>query len=80
MAEQVPWEATGQGQQVEPVVRELLTQHYDPVYLQSMRRNFKQYEQAKTIAPADHSAGAMQRLAQEMLKEILEDTVPELST
>jgi len=74
------WQAQVRAGQVEPVVRELLIEHYDPVYLQSMRRNFKQYEQAKTIAPADHSAGAMQRLAQEMLKEILEDTVPELST
>ena len=51
-----------------PVVQELLTLHYDPVYLQSMRRNFKQYEHSKTVAPEDHSTGAMARLAQEILR------------
>jgi tRNA 2-selenouridine synthase len=55
--------------QIEVVVQELLTQHYDPVYLQSMRRNFKQYEWAKIIAPVDHSEQAMNGLAAQMTLE-----------
>lgn len=54
---------------IDVVVQELLTQHYDPVYLQSMRRNFKQYESAKTIMPTDHSEQAMNHLALQMIQE-----------
>lgn len=53
---------------VESVVHDLLTQHYDPVYLQSMQRNFRQYPQALSIAPSDRSLGAMRQLAEELLK------------
>ena len=49
------------------VVRELLVDHYDPVYLQSMRRNFSQYEDARVLSPRDHTVGAMTELAEAML-------------
>ncbi|NQW94763.1 MAG: tRNA 2-selenouridine(34) synthase MnmH [Polaromonas sp.] len=52
------------------VVRELLVNHYDPVYLQSMKRNFAQYSAATVIAPADRSMAAMQVLASEMLVQV----------
>ncbi|WP_210546374.1 tRNA 2-selenouridine(34) synthase MnmH [Rhodoferax sp. PAMC 29310] len=51
------------------VVQELLTQHYDPVYLQSMRRNFKHFELARVISPVDHSEQAMNDLAIQMTRE-----------
>ncbi|MBK7282121.1 tRNA 2-selenouridine(34) synthase MnmH [Candidatus Aalborgicola defluviihabitans] len=54
----------------EPVVQELLTQHYDPVYRQSMLRNFTQYPQARAIAPDDHSMNAMGRLARQLLDRL----------
>jgi tRNA 2-selenouridine synthase len=63
------WQASVRAGEIAPVVQELLTLHYDPVYLQSMRRNFKQYEHSKMIAPEDHSKGAMADLAQDILKE-----------
>ena len=63
------WTSQVRAGQIEPVVQELLTQHYDPVYLQSMRRNFQQFENAKIIAPEDHSVPAMSRLAQQLLEE-----------
>lgn len=63
------WQASVRAGQIEPVVQELLTQHYDPVYLQSMRRNFRQFEASKTIAPKDHSIMAMAVLAHEMLQD-----------
>jgi tRNA 2-selenouridine synthase len=53
---------------VREVVLDLLTQHYDPVYLQSMKRNFAQYDQARSLSPSDHTRPAMQRLAAEILE------------
>jgi len=63
------WTSSVRAGHIEPVVQELLTQHYDPVYLQSMRRNFQQFETAKIIAPDDHSVPAMARLAQQLIEE-----------
>jgi tRNA 2-selenouridine synthase len=53
-----------------PVVQELLTEHYDPVYLQSMRRNFQKYGTAVQISPASHTVNAMAQLATHILKEV----------
>ncbi len=53
-----------------PVVQDLLVQHYDPVYLQSIKRNFSQYPQAKSITPKDRSMDAMQALAVELLQTL----------
>ncbi|MDO8457982.1 MAG: tRNA 2-selenouridine(34) synthase MnmH [Burkholderiaceae bacterium] len=61
------WQALARANQCEPVVRELLTLHYDPVYLQSMERNFKQYGTAKIIAPQDHSMSAIAELARSLV-------------
>lgn len=63
------WQARARSGDVASVVRELLVKHYDPVYLQSMRRNFEQYETAQVIAPSDHSVAAMTVLARTMLDE-----------
>ena len=65
------WMSSVRAGHIEPVVQELLTLHYDPVYLQSMRRNFKQFESAKIIAPEDHSITAMARLAQRLVEDQL---------
>ena len=62
------WQTSARAGNIAPVVQELLTLHYDPVYLQSMRRNFKQFENSKLIAPKDHTTGTMRRLAHEMLQ------------
>jgi len=51
----------------EPVVQDLLTQHYDPVYRQSMLRNFSLYPQARAITPSDRSLEAMRQLALQVL-------------
>ena len=65
------WTRSVRAGQIEPVVQELLTQHYDPVYLQSMRRNFQYFENSKIIAPDDHSVLAMARLAQHLMATTL---------
>jgi tRNA 2-selenouridine synthase len=64
------WKTSVRSGQIKPVVRELLTLHYDPVYLQSMRRNFQQFETASTLSPADNSAAAMAVLAKQMLDQL----------
>ena len=64
------WKAAVRAGNIEPVVQELLTQHYDPVYLQSMRRNFKHFDNAKMIAPEDHSTGAMTVLAGQIFQNL----------
>lgn len=61
------WQARARSGEVAGVVQELLTQHYDPVYLQSMQRNFEYYGSAKRLTPADHSVPAMQALASSLL-------------
>ncbi len=63
------WKTQVRTGEIEPVVRDLLLSHYDPVYLQSMARNFKQYAQAQTISPTDHSLPAMQALAHELVAQ-----------
>jgi tRNA 2-selenouridine synthase len=49
------------------VVQKLLETHYDPVYTQSMRRNYVQFEQAKALTPANRSPQAMQQQAELLL-------------
>ena len=61
------WKAQVMCGQVEPVVSDLLTEHYDPVYLESIERNFTQYPAATAISPADGSPMAMQDLAMRLL-------------
>ncbi len=61
------WQSRSKNGDVASVVRELLVKHYDPVYLQSIRRNFSRYAAAPVIAPRDRSVGAMTALAQQML-------------
>ena len=63
------WQQRSRGGDVAAVVRELLVTHYDPVYLQSMRRNFTQYASAPVIAPQGRSVAAMTALARQMLVE-----------
>ena len=61
------WQTRARSGDVASVVRELLVNHYDPVYLQSMKRNFEHYPQAEVLRPKNRSVQAMQALAQEMV-------------
>ena len=55
-------ESVGRGD-LAAVVHDLLLTHYDPVYLQSMQRNFSQFAQALDITPDGRSASAMDAAA-----------------
>jgi tRNA 2-selenouridine synthase len=64
------WQASVRAGNIAPVVQQLLRQHYDPAYLQSMQRNFLRFEDAKVISPYDHSVAAMNALAQRILQNL----------
>jgi multidrug resistance efflux pump len=61
------WKESVRRGEFRPVVRELLTDHYDPVYLQSMERNFTQFGNAAVLSPTDRSLESMQRVAQALV-------------
>ena len=63
------WQTRACKGDVAEVVRELLQLHYDPVYLQSMHRNFTQYAAAGQLSPDDRSMSAMAALARSLLAE-----------
>ena len=61
------WKDKVQAGQMAEVVQDLLTQHYDPVYRQSMERNFVRFDAAVAWRPQDRSPGAMDSLAQALV-------------
>jgi tRNA 2-selenouridine synthase len=69
------WMQQAQQGELDTVVRELLISHYDPVYLQSMQRNFAQFDQAQVLTPQNRSQQAMAELAQRLTyKELISET------
>jgi tRNA 2-selenouridine synthase len=54
---------------VEAVVLDLLERHYDPGYLQSMQRNFSQFERARVLVPDGRSPADMDAVALDLLKQ-----------
>ncbi|HJW12448.1 MAG TPA: tRNA 2-selenouridine(34) synthase MnmH [Albitalea sp.] len=57
------WQAAATSGQIESVVRDLLVSHYDPIYLQSMQRNFAGFETAETLEPEDGSHATWDQVA-----------------
>ena len=62
------WQALVRQGELRPVVQSLLTAHYDPVYVQSMERNFVHFGQADNLMPLDRSHASMQALAQALVE------------
>lgn len=61
------WQEAARTGQVERVVHELLIDHYDPVYLASMKRNFAKFDEAQWVAPADGDLGTLATVARKLL-------------
>ena len=57
------WQAAAHSGRSADVVRELLTQHYDPIYLQSMRRNFSAIDEPALALVWDGSGAALEAAA-----------------
>ncbi len=62
------WQAQARAGQMASVVEELLSSHYDPVYLKSMQRNFSGFAQAPVVALADASAASLQAAGRALLE------------
>ncbi len=62
------WKASVMQGDFKPVVQDLLTLHYDPVYTQSMQRNFQKFGSASLAEPANRSNAAMQAVAKEIIQ------------
>jgi tRNA 2-selenouridine synthase len=65
------WQGLARAGEFAPVVMDLLKQHYDPTYSQSMQRNFVLHAQMQTLTPTSRSVQAMQELARHLLQEEL---------
>lgn len=61
------WQEKARAGQVGEVFRELLERHYDPGYTSSIRRNFRQFEAAHELRPADRTLASMEAVARELL-------------
>jgi tRNA 2-selenouridine synthase len=61
------WQEQATAGQLPAVVQELLTEHYDPVYLKSMRRNYAQFEAAPTLTLTDAQGPSLQAAATTLL-------------
>lgn len=57
------WQADARAGRTAQVVCDLLVSHYDPVYLQSMRRNFAGFETPTLDLAWDGSAGSLEAVA-----------------
>ena len=62
------WQALARAGGHAEVVRELLEQHYDPIYLQSMARNFAGFGAAARLPLADGSTAALRGAAAALMQ------------
>lgn len=62
------WQAESRAGRVAGVVEELLTLHYDPVYLKSMQRNFTGFAQAQPVALADAAPATLRAAAHQLVQ------------
>ena len=66
------WQDLARNNQCETVVQELLTLHYDPVYLQSMQRNFLGLANATQITLTHRSTQMISAVAQRLTTQKLD--------
>ncbi len=60
------WQEQARAGDLVPVVQELLTEHYDPVYLRSMQRNFQHFDNAITLDLTDGQPGTLAAAARQL--------------
>lgn len=63
------WQEAARSGGIEGVVRELLLTHYDPVYLQSMQRNFTGFADARLVEPENGDASTLAGVARDLLQD-----------
>ena len=60
------WQDAARSGRIEGVVRDLLVAHYDPIYLQSMQRNFSGFSQATMLQAPDGDPATLAAVAQSL--------------
>jgi tRNA 2-selenouridine synthase len=63
------WQAQARAGQWAQVFGELMQQHYDPLYLRSMRHHFGGYDQAPVVQLADGEPATLRQAAAELLAQ-----------
>lgn len=63
------WQHAAREGDLTGVVRALLLEHYDPVYVQSMQRNFARFAQGPALTPPNTEADTLARIADRLLAE-----------
>jgi tRNA 2-selenouridine synthase len=63
------WQAAARGGRWAEVYAALMEQHYDPMYLKSMQRNFSGFEQAVPVAVGAGDEATLRRVALALLEE-----------
>ena len=63
------WQALARSGQWAAVVQDLLTEHYDPVYLRSMQRNFARFSNALMLELSDATAPTLASAAARLLAQ-----------
>ena len=64
------WNALARAGDFDPLVHELLVQHYDPTYARSIERNFPRVALAPTVTSTSLSTAALRALALETLRAV----------
>ena len=62
------WQIAARAGRIADVVRELLSEHYDPIYRRSIERNFAGFAAARQLALADGSPATLAAAARELLR------------
>ncbi|MCM0610421.1 MAG: tRNA 2-selenouridine(34) synthase MnmH [Ideonella sp. WA131b] len=62
------WQGLARARDAATPVRELLEQHYDPVYLKSMRKHFAGFEEGATLELADAAPATLEATARRLIE------------
>jgi tRNA 2-selenouridine synthase len=63
------WQSLGQSNAIPTLVESLLVEHYDPAYLKSIERNFRNYSRAVEIAMPDISRASFESAARQIIQK-----------
>ena len=61
------WQTAARSGHIKGVVEQLLTTHYDPVYMQSMQRNYSDFANAALLEPANADHAMLAEVARSLM-------------
>jgi tRNA 2-selenouridine synthase len=63
------WQSLAQSNEISTLVESLLVEHYDPAYLKSIERNFKNYAKGNVVTLPDISVAAFEEAARQIMQQ-----------